>query len=317
MMNHDLPIDNNAKHLTTANQELLPLFPALRFGRTIELDNARMHFVDAGKGEPILCVHGNPTWSFYWRAVIESFCNQCRVVAVDHVGCGLSDKPPRYNYCLEQHIENLCRLIDELDLKKITLFVHDWGGPIGVGAALRLPDRFRRIVLSNTACFPPPFIPWRILACRIPVLGTLLMRGANVFARAATTMATTRQGGLVETAWRGLLAPYDNWHNRVGIDRFVFDIPLSRRHKTWEILEQIENDLPKLSDKPCLMLWGMRDWCFRPECLRQLQKLLPLARTIEFAQAGHYLMEDAPREVIAALSAFMNLEASFVERPNP
>ncbi len=316
-MNQDLLNEKRAKIATAASRELLSLFPALRFGRFLDQVNARQHFVDAGTGEPILCVHGNPTWSFYWRAIIEAFRDQRRVVAVDHVGCGLSDKPQRYSYCLEQHIENLCRLIEELDLKNITLVVHDWGGPIGVGAAVRLPKRFSRIVLTNTACFPPPFIPWRILACRIPVLGTLMMRGANVFSRAATKMATTRRGGLEESAWRGLLAPYDNWHNRVGIDRFVFDIPLSRRNKSWQLLKQLECELPKLSDKPCLMMWGMRDWCFRPECLRQLQRLLPNAKSIEFADAGHYLMEDAARGVVDALAAFMNLKVSSPERPNP
>jgi len=187
----------------------------------------------------------------------------------------------------------------------MTLVVHDWGGAIGMGAALQLPHRIRRLVLTNTACFPPPFIPLRILACRIPVLGTLLMRGANVFARAAVRMATTRPGGLDSIAKRGLLAPYDSWRNRIGIDRFVHDIPVLKRTETWQLLQEIENGLKTLADKPCLMLWGMRDWCFRPECLRRLQTHFPKARTIEFTGAGHYLMEDAGAEVVAALTHFL------------
>ncbi len=289
----------------TNRAALAELFPALQYGRSVNLGSTRMHYIDAGQGDPILCVHGNPTWSFYWRAIINELSSTHRVIAVDHIGCGLSDKPQKYNYCLRQHIENLVQLIEYLNLTNITLVVHDWGGPIGVGAALKAPKRFRRLVLTNTACFPPPFIPWRILACRIPVLGTVLIRWANVFARAAVTMATTQKGGLSDKARRGLLAPYNNWQNRIGVDRFVFDIPVARKNETRQLLQKIESGLKTLSDKPCLMIWGMRDWCFRSECLRQLQSHFPQAQTIELAEAGHYVMEDAPREVVAALAKFV------------
>jgi haloalkane dehalogenase len=285
--------------------ELSALFPALKYGRFLTLASSRLHYIDAGEGDPIVCVHGNPTWSFYWRGIIEGFRATNRVIALDHVGCGLSDKPQEFDYCLSQHTENLIRLIEHLDLSNITLVVHDWGGAIGAGAAVRLPKRFARLVFTNTGCFPPPFVPWRIRACRLPLLGTAMIRGLNLFARSAVWMATTRRGGLSTEARTGLLAPYDSWHNRVAIDRFVRDIPLNKRHRTWQTLAELESRLKELADKPCLMMWGMRDWCFRPECLRRMQQHFPHAETIELASAGHYVMEDAPADVVAGLAAFI------------
>ena len=143
----------------------------------------------------ILCVHGNPTWSFYWRRVIERFSPSHRVVAIDHIGCGRSDKPPRdqFDYSLASHRDNLIALIDHLDLQRITLLAHDWGGAIGLSSMLERQDRLERIILLNTGAFPPPYVPWRIAACRIPLLGTLGVRGLNLFARAAVPMAMSRQ----------------------------------------------------------------------------------------------------------------------------
>ena len=120
------------------------------------LDSLRYHYLDEGSGEPLLMVHGNPTWSFYWRNLILALRDDYRTIAPDHIGCGLSDKPENYCYTLAQHIDNLVQLIRELDLTNITLLAHDWGGSIGLGAALELPERFSRIVLFNTAAFPPP-----------------------------------------------------------------------------------------------------------------------------------------------------------------
>ncbi len=149
-----------------------------------------------------------------------------RVIAVDHLGCGRSDKPPRgaFPYTLAAHRDNLVALIDSLDLRNITLIAHDWGGAIGLTSLLERQERFDRIVLLNTGAFPPPYVPWRIAACRIPLLGTAAVRGLNAFARAAITMAMSRNKMDADVA-RGLLAPYDNWDNRVAIDAFVRDIP--------------------------------------------------------------------------------------------
>ncbi len=155
----------------------------------------RLHYVDEGNRKSehtILAVHGNPTWSFYYRSIVARFRHAHRVIAIDHLGCGLSDKPLEYDYCLANHTTNLLHLIDSLGLKNITLVVHDWGGAIGLGGAVERADRIKQIIVLNTAAFPPPYIPFRISVCRWPLLGSFAMRYGNAFAWAATFMAIDR-----------------------------------------------------------------------------------------------------------------------------
>ncbi len=224
--------------------------------RYIELSGGvKMHYVETGASHAaqtptILCVHGNPTWSFYYRRILSDLANEARVVAVDHVGCGLSDKPQTYPYSLEQHIENLVQLIVQLDLQRVTLLVHDWGGAIGLGAGLRQFERIERAVILNTAAFPPPYIPLRIAACRIPVIGNWAMRQLNLFARAALTMTLNRLPRLDPPVADGLIAPYSSWSNRVAIARFVQDIPRKPTDPTWQLLSEIESQLPRYKRSP-------------------------------------------------------------------
>ncbi len=278
----------------------------------LQVNGRRINYVDQGdpRSQPVLMVHGNPTWSFYWRRLIKQLQPTHRAIAIDHLGCGLSDKPVDHDYCLQDHIDNLCSLIDHLDLRDATLMAHDWGGAIGMGALLARKERFKRIVLFNTAAFPPPFIPLRIQACRWPVLGKLGVQGLNMFARAAVTMATERAGGLPANVAAGLLAPYNNWNNRTAIYRFVKDIPANASHRTWSVLQEIESRLVELADWPILMMWGMRDWCFRPECLDRLHGHWPQAEVHRIADAGHYVIEDAAEQVGLTVAEFLNRTGS-------
>ncbi|MGI9515607.1 MAG: alpha/beta fold hydrolase [Pirellulaceae bacterium] len=270
----------------------------------------QMHYVDEGNvegsGAPVLMVHGNPTWSFYYRHLVNQLSPTHRAIAVDHIGCGLSEKPRDLPYTLDLRIQHLREFVDQLDLRDITLLVHDWGGAIGLGAALEDLSRYRRFVIFNTGAFPPPYFPWRIRICRAPVLGKFGVQGLNLFARAAIRMATGQRGGLPDDVAHGLLAPYDSWNNRRAIHEFVTDIPVRPAQPTWQRLEQIESGLTQLQDFPVKLLWGMRDWCFRPECLRKFQALLPNAETREFEQAGHYVVEDARDDVIAEVQDFLS-----------
>ncbi len=281
----------------------------------LQLGPHRLHYVDERGGnaegrDPVLMVHGNPTWSFYWRRMIGCLSPERRTIAVDHLGCGLSDKPVDYDYCLQNHIDNLCNLIDELDLKNVTLMAHDWGGSIGLGALLARKERFKKIVLFNTGAFPPPYIPFRIRVCRWPLIGRWGVQGLNMFARAATFMATEQKGGLPKNIADGMLAPYNSWNNRIAIYHFVKDIPLSQRHRTWSVLEQIESGLSELADWPVMMAWGMKDWCFRPDCLERFSGHWPHAEIHRIANAGHYVIEDAAEEVEQLAQKFLQKNES-------
>lgn len=269
-------------------------------------DSVRQHFIDQNPeaDSVYLFVHGNPTWSFYWRNLVLGLQDRARCVAVDHVGCGLSEKPQNYPYTLDQHIANLTRLLESLDLRRIILVAHDWGGAIGLGTLLGNRERFRGIVLMNTGAFPPPYIPWRIRACRIPWLGTLAIRGGNAFAGAAVTMASSRPGGLDAAVKQGLLAPYHDWETRIATDQFVKDIPTSPGQATFRRLQDIEQGCRQLSEMPVQLIWGMKDWCFRPECLYRFQEIFPQAQTRELPVANHYVVEDAPQEVLATIRQF-------------
>lgn len=273
--------------------------------REIRLDGWRYHYVDEGEGEPLLFSHGNPTWSFYWRELIVALRGRYRVIAVDHLGCGQSDKPQKYPYRLAQHIDNLRELVDRLDLQRVTLLGHDWGGAIGLGAAVEEPSRFSRFVMFNTAAFRSRRIPWRIRVCRAPILGALAVRGLNLFSIAALTMATAKPERMTAGARRGLVAPYDSWANRIAVHRFIQDIPLSPRDRSYQTLESIETRLTTLADRPWMFVWGMRDWCFTPSFLERFLEFIPHAEAHRIADAGHYVVEDAHERIVPLLETFL------------
>lgn len=270
----------------------------------LPLEGARLHYVDEGTGPPLLFVHGNPTWSFAWRRLIPALSPQYRCLAPDHIGCGKSDKPAAYDYTLDRHVANLVALIDALDLREVTLIGHDWGGCIGMGAAVERPDRFARFVLMNTAAFRSTRIPLRIAVCRIPLLGGLAVRGLNLFSRAALWMAVEKP--LTAAARTGYLAPYDSWAHRIAVHRFVQDIPLRPAHPSYARLVRIEEGLAQFRDRPMLLVWGERDWCFTPEFRREFERRFPQAESCPIADAGHYLFEDAPQQLLDRLEKFLS-----------
>jgi haloalkane dehalogenase len=228
---------------------------------------------------------------------------------------------------LNDHIHNLKALIAQTGLERLTLVAQDWGGAIGLGAMLCMPDRLERIVLFNTGAFPPSSIPWRIAACRIPVLGRLAVQGANLFSLAALRMALSRRHRLDPAVSAGYLAPYDSWANRRAVYGFVRDIPKPRGRvspglgsaaptdaSTWTRLAEIERELPSVSGVPSCLIWGMRDWCFRPDCLERFINAWPQAEVHRLADVGHWVVENAPEESLRLVSEFLGRDRGALER---
>lgn len=268
-------------------------------------DGNRMHYVDEGQGSPLVMVHGNPTWSFYFRELIRAFRDRFRVIAVDHIGCGMSDKPQRYPYTLRRHTGNLTSLIDDLGLDNVTLVVHDWGGAIGFGWAVRNAARYRRGVVFNTAAWLGTPGPLRIRISGLPVVGEIAIRGLNGFARAALHMAVGRGRKLPADVRRGLLAPYRSYADRVAHLAFVRDIPYTPRVPSYDELAETEAGLPALADKPMLICWGEQDFCFNDAFLAEWIRRFPDASVVRFADAGHYVVEDATERIIREMDRFL------------
>ncbi len=278
-------------------------------------DGTQLHYLDEGPHDgstdapPVLMLHGNPTWSFYYRDLVAPLAATHRIIAPDHVGCGLSDKPQDYPYTLEQHIRNVETLVEQLGLDQhpdgLTLVLHDWGGLIGMGYATRHPDVATRFVIFNTAAFYIPTLPKRILMCRIPLFGDVLVRGLNGFARLATFVATS-QPRLPRDVAQGYLAPYDSWQNRVAIHRFVQDIPLEENHPSRPTLDEIDQRLHSLADRPMLIFWGDDDFCFTTrDFLPEWQRRFPEAEVHLLPNAGHYVLEDATEEIVPRVLNFV------------
>ena len=280
---------------------------------TVASTAGNLNYVDEGQGPAVVMFHGNPTWSFLYRNLILALRPDCRCLALDNLGCGLSEKPQQADYSLAAHVERAADWVESTGVEDFHLVVHDWGGPIGLGAAARMQDRVRSISILNTAAFSFKTIPFRIAVCRWPFLGALLVRGANGFVRAAKTMTTVEP--LPEGVQEGFAWPYGNWHDRVAIHRFVRDIPMSPRHRSWKTLKEIEASLPNWRKIPVQILWGMQDWCFHVQFLKVWREILPEAEVVEYARAGHYVLEDVGEEALQSITSLVASRASGASRP--
>ena len=273
----------------------------------------RMHYVDEGPHDApvVLMLHGNPTWSFYWRRLISALRPSHRVIAPDHIGCGKSDKPgdDTYSYRLAERVEDIEALVEQLGLRDITLAVHDWGGMIGMGWAHRHPDLVARLLVLNTAAFPMPStkrLPASLWLARDTKAGALLVRGFNAFARGATWLAVTRVR-LPKEVRDGLCAPYDSWDHRRAVLRFVQDIPLREGDPSFSLVREVGEHLHQFNDRPVLICWGDRDFVFDEHFLRVWKSALPDAEVHQFPDCGHYVLEDAPAEIEGLVRRFLGI----------
>lgn len=263
----------------------------------------RLHYLDSGEGEPIVALHGNPTWSFYYRELVKEFEKTNRVVVPDHIGCGLSDKPQDYPYTLKQHIDNFEAFVKKLELEPFNLVVHDWGGAIGFGYAVRHPEMVKRILVLNTAAYRHNKMPFALKIARMPFLGEFLVRGLNAFALGAALTSSHRPLGAYTIS--GYLYPYDSWRNRVGVYRFVKDIPMKPEDPSYATLKEIEEGLPALAEKPMSFVWGAKDFVFDDRFFNRWKQIYPNAEFTRITDAGHYVMEDASVRVFRKLHALL------------
>ena len=271
----------------------------------------RMHYLDEGAGEPLVMLHGNPTWSFYWRHLVAGLSSSYRTIVPDHVGCGLSDKPgdDQYEYVLRRRVEDLELLLESLGITdNITLVLHDWGGMIGLAFATLHPERVKRLVILNTAGFGLPEgrrLPWQIAMVRYLPMFPVPVRGLNAFSRGANRLCSTRPGGLSPLARRAYLAPYDSWAHRIAVQRFVEDIPLRPGDRSFALVERVARELGQFAKVPLLVCWGRRDFVFDDAFLAEWKRRLPHAEVNAFDDAGHYVLEDAHERIIPLMTDFL------------
>lgn len=270
----------------------------------------RQHYVDEGpRDAPVaVMVHGNPTWSFYFRSLITELKRTHRVIAPDHVGCGLSDVPrdADYEYSYERRVADLDAVLAHAHVTgPITLIVHDWGGLIGCAWAVKNPERITRLVVLNTAAFPViGRLPTLLSLARLPVVGPFAILQLNAFAGLAASLGSG--SALSDEARRGLLAPYDSAEHRLATLRFVQDIPLAEGDRGFELLKATGDGLSKLASVPALICWGMKDFVFNASYLAEWERRFPTAEVHRFERAGHYVLEDETVAITGLVRRFVD-----------
>jgi len=291
------------------NVELAKEYPFS--GHKLNIEGLNYHYLDEGSGDPVVMVHGNPSWSFYYRNLVLALRGRYRCIVPDHIGCGFSDKPgdDRYDYTLPRRVDDLEKLLEHLGLTdKITLVVHDWGGMIGMAYAVRHPEQIKRLVILNTGAFPLPAakpFPLGLRICRDTQLGTLLVRGANAFSRGASWVGCKKNP--MPAGLRKLYQlPYDSWKNRIATLRFVQDIPLAPGDRNYELISQVAEGINQFRGLPMLILWGEKDFVFDRHFLVEWQRRFPEAEVHSYPDAGHYILEDMKDEAVPIIAEFLN-----------
>ena len=271
----------------------------------------RMHYLDVGTGTPVLMLHGNPSWSFYYRNLVQALSPTHRCIVPDHIGCGLSDKPgdDAYTYSLEQRVADVQSLLAHLGLSDtpLHLVVHDWGGMIGFCHAVEHPAQMRSLTILNTAAFPLPAskpFPWALWLCRNTRLGALLVRGGNAFSRGAAWVGCKRQRMSRELR-DAYCHPYDSWAHRIATLRFVQDIPLRPGDRGWERITDAADKLERLAATPKFLGWGLKDFVFDRHFLEEWRRRFPDMEKTVYEDGGHYILEDAADTLIPAITQFI------------
>jgi haloalkane dehalogenase len=279
--------------------------------RTLPLRAGRMHYVDEGQGEPLLFVHGTPTWSFEYRHLVSVLSRRFRCIAPDHLGFGLSERPAAIAYTPEAHAANLDEFVDRLGLTRFTLIVHDFGGPIAFPLALREHSAVSRLVIMNTWCWP--FADHPAMVCKAQIaggpLGRLLYRYANASLRLIMPSAYGDKRKLTPEIHRQYLSVFEDRDARVRVLHALARALLASNGFYADLWREAE----RLRRVPSLIVWGLKDSAFPPAFLDRWRTLLPDARVAVLERAGHWPHEEDPHSVIAEIEAFLTDHADFAD----
>jgi len=278
--------------------------------RFMRVNGYRMHYVDEGAGEPVLLLHGNPTWSFLYRKFIPPLVAAgFRVIAPDHIGFGLSERPAReHDFSLENHIANLAEFIRRLGLIRLTVVCQDWGGPMGLACAVLDPSNFKGLVVMNTWAWPEPsafhsaVFPWRMM--HAPVVGPYLFQRRNILVERGLYLSVVYRERFLEEAlpaYRFVMPDYDS---RLLTRVFPRLIPLRPDDRSAATMRWLERSLREL-DIPALIVWGKEEIVFPAACAQRFKALMPQAKGPLWVTGSHFLQEDSPQEICGHILDFL------------
>ena len=275
-----------------------------------DINGHKLHYIDEGKGAPILFVHGTPSWSFDFRNVIKVLKAHYRCVALDHLGFGLSDKPEHYDYTTQNHSNTLEKFVLEKQLGNITLVVHDFGGPIGLNFAIQHPEKIKNLIILNSWLWSSEHDPEYIKLKKIlksPLL-PFLYRYLN-FSPKFILPQSFGDHKLPKNLLKQYTKPFADKTQRNGALAFAKSL---LNDQDW--FEQLWNKRQAISNKPTLFIWGMKDAVIKPHNLEKFQRAFIHSSTIQLETSGHFPQEEQPEQVISAIFAFLRYDQSHYTR---
>ena len=271
--------------------------------RAVQLAAGRMHYVDEGRGETLLFVHGTPTWSFEFRHLIAALSDRYRCIAPDHLGFGLSERPRDFAYTPEAHAANLAEFVDHLALDRVTLIVHDFGGPIGMPLALRDRSPVEKVAILNSWCWPFADNKDAVRKARLAGsgVGRWLYKYANASLRLIMPSAYGDRRKLTPAIHRQYLSVFEDRSARVLVLHALAKALLDSH----DFFASLWRDAERLRRFPTLIVWGLKDSAFPPYHLERWRGLLPAAKVAVLENAGHWPHEEDHARVLNEIRAFL------------
>ena len=268
-----------------------------------EINGFQMHYVDEGKGEPIVMFHGMPTWAYLYRHFIKTLSKNNRVIVPDQMGFGKSEVPQDKPYLLKQHLDNTTKLLINLDLQDITLVVQDWGGPIGIGFGVHNSERIKRLIIMNTSIgvmkegtkpWYQPLVEKGIYESFISNIEGLIKSGIY------------NKKNINDQILKAYSAPFPNKESLIGAFAWPKDIPVGDSHPSAKAMQYIRQNLDILKNKEKILIWGLKDPIFSVSMINWWEKIYPGIKVYQIENASHFLQEDAPQEIISIIQKFIN-----------